>query len=182
MADEVWHLVEGKREDGLLVIFRIRELEPAGLPKIFVVELPYPTLGASRLPDAAAYRRLAAFEEQWLLPACATLGWTFVATKLEDGSAFYYLYGAAETLPMIEKLSPFYGALGFFDEDDPTWDEYAAIHELLVKAKALPPKPRDERPKQPPSKRAKRATTKAATKRNAPAKQPKRRVTTRRSR
>jgi hypothetical protein len=139
-SEEIWHLVEGQRDDGLPSIFRIRELEPRlDQPKIFVVELFYPTLGEARLPDAAAYRRLAVFEEQWLLPACTALDWTFVAAKIEDGSTFLYLYGNGEPLPLIEKLSPFDGALGFFDEHDPGWDEYAALRELLERAKASPP-------------------------------------------
>jgi hypothetical protein len=167
-GEEIWHLVEGKRADGLPSIFRIRELAPQrDRPKIFVVELPYPTLVESRLPDAAAYRRLATFEEQWLLPACAALDWTFVATKIEDGSAFLYVYGAGSTAPLIEKLSPFDGGLGFFGEDDPTWDEYAALRELLDEAKAFPPPPElpEPAPRRVPVKRAKTVTTGATTKR-----------------
>jgi hypothetical protein len=146
-SEEIWHLVEGKREDGLPSMFRIRELaRRTDQPTIFVAELPYlPATRAgaheSRLPDAAAHRRIATFEEQWVRPACATLGWTFVATKLEDGSAFVYLYGAGETRPLVEKLSPFDGALGFFDEPDPGWEEYAALRDLLDQARALPAEP-----------------------------------------
>lgn len=138
-TDELWHLVEARRDDGVSAMFRIRELAPrTDQPNIFVVELPYPVTALSRLPDAAAYRRLSAFEEQWLSPAANALGWTFVAAKIEDGSFFLYLYGAGEPTPMIERLSPFDGALGFFDEKDPTWDEYAALKELLEQANAMP--------------------------------------------
>ncbi|MBL0216382.1 MAG: hypothetical protein IPQ07_21175 [Myxococcales bacterium] len=139
-SDELWHLVEARRDDGAPAMFRIRELAPRPeLSRIFVVEIPYPVTGLSRLPDATAYRRLAAFEEQWLTPAITALGWTFVAAKTEDGSFFLYLYGAGEPNAMIERLSPFDGALGFFDEHDPAWDEYAALKELLDEANAMPP-------------------------------------------
>lgn len=139
-TDEVWHIVEARREDGKSALFRIRDVERVrGQERIFVIELPYPPTQLSRLPDAASYRRLAAFEEQWLRPACAALDWTFVATKTEDGSSFFYLYGATEPRPMIEKLSPFDGSLGFFDEWDAAWDEYAALRELLAEANALRP-------------------------------------------
>ena len=104
MDGEVWHLVEGRRDDGAPTIFRIRELEPRpDLPRIFVVEMPYPITEMSRLPSAAAYRRLAQFEEQWLIPACA--------------------------------------ALGFYDDSDPDWGEYATLRELLDQAKAMPALP-----------------------------------------
>lgn len=137
---ELWHLVEARRDDGTPAMFRIRDVEPRPeQPRIFVVEFPYPVTGLSRLPDAAAYRRLTQFEEQWLAPACTTLGWTFVAAKTEDGSFFLYLYGSDDPTGMIEKLSPFDGSLGFFDEQDPNWDEYAALRELLDQANAMPP-------------------------------------------
>jgi hypothetical protein len=137
-TDEVWHIVEARREDGKSAMFRIRDVERVvGQEKIFVVELPYPPTQLSRLPDASSYRRLSTFEEQWVRPACAALGWTFVAVKTEDGSAFHYLYGAGETRAMVEKLSPFDGSLAFFDEWDATWDEYAALRELLAEANAL---------------------------------------------
>src|SRR3982751_3692573 len=116
MAEELWHYVEARRDDGAASMFRIRELEPRpDLPKIFVVELPYPTTELSRLPSATAHRRLGEFEEAWLRPACTALGWEMVGTKTEDGSCFYYMYGAASPVPMLEKLSPFDGALGFYD-------------------------------------------------------------------
>jgi hypothetical protein len=136
---DVWHLVEARRDDGTPAMFRIRDLEPRPeQPRIFVVEMPYPVTGLSRLPDAASYRRAAQFEEQWLAPACAALGWTFVAQRTEDGSFFLYLYGGADPLPLIEKLSPFDGSLGFFDEEDPQWDEYAALREILDQGRAMP--------------------------------------------
>ena len=144
---EVWHLVEAKREDDSPTIFRIRELEPRlDQPRIFVTELPYPVADGSRLPDAPSYRRFATFEEQWLDPACNALGWTAVAVKIEDGSFFIYLYGADDPRALIERLSPFDVTLGFFDEQDPTWDEYAALRELLEEAKTLPPRDDDEAP------------------------------------
>ncbi len=142
---DVWLLVEARRDDGSPTMFRIRDLEPRlDLPRIFVVELPYPATELSRMPDAAAYRRFTTFEEQWLLPACSALGWIPVAIKIDNGSFFVYLYGSGEALPMIERLSPFDGALGFFDEADPTWDEYAALKELLDEANAITPEPERE--------------------------------------
>ncbi len=145
---ELWHLVEARREDGSPTIFRIRELDARlELPRIFVVELPYPISALSRLPDAASYRRFATFEEQWLDPACHALGCVRVAVKIEEGSFFVYLYGDADPKQLIARLSPFDGALGFFDEADPTWDEYAALRELLDEAKAMPSRaPADEAP------------------------------------
>ncbi len=170
---DVWHLVEARRDDGTPAMFRIRDLEPRlAQPRIFVVEMPYPVTELSRLPDAASYRRAAQFEEQWIAPACATLGWTLVAIKTEDGSFFLYLYGAGDPLPMIEKLSPFDGALGFFDEEDPQWDEYAALRELLDEANAMPPEtPEPAPPVEPALSSATRKS--AASKPKAPAaKQP----------
>ena len=74
---ELWHIVEAKRDDGTPTMFRIRELDPKkDLTRIFVVELPYSTHEMSRLPNAAAYRRVADLEEQWLRAACQTLGHT----------------------------------------------------------------------------------------------------------
>jgi hypothetical protein len=138
--DQTWHLVEARREDGSPAIFRIREIEPRkNQGRIFVAELPYPVADGSRLPDAPSYRRFATFEEQWLDPACSALGWTPVAVKIEDGSFFVYVYGGGDPLKLVERLSPFDGQLGFFDEHDPKWDEYAALRELLDEAKAIPP-------------------------------------------
>ena len=139
-SDEQWHLVEARRDDGAPAIFRIRDLEPRlDQPRIFVVEAPYPAIALSGLPDAAGYRRLAQFEEDWISPACAALGWTFVAAKTEDGACFFYLYGAADPQALIARLSPFDGALVFFDEEDPTWQEYGTLKELLEEANAMPP-------------------------------------------
>ena len=140
MAEERWHLVEAKRDDGDAVMFRIRELEPdPTLARIFVVELPFETTEMSKLPSATAYRRLQAFEEQWLVPAAHALGWQFVGVRTEDGSYFLYLYGNGEPHDMIARLSPFDAALGFYDEDDPTWREYATLRGLLDEAKSKPP-------------------------------------------
>lgn len=138
---ELWHVVEAKRADDSPAIFRIRELAPRlEQPQIFVAELPYPIADGSRLPDAASYRRFATFEEQWVDPACGALGWTPVAVKIEDGSFFIYLYGDGEPHALVERLSPFDPELDFFDEHDPTWDEYAALRELLEAAKAIAPR------------------------------------------
>jgi hypothetical protein len=136
---ELWHIVEAKRDDGTPTMFRIRELEPKRqLTKIFVVELPYPKTELSRLPNASDYRRLTEFDEQWLRPACSALGWEYVGSKTEDGSFFFYTYGCDDPNAMIEKLSPFDGALGFYDDEDPDWQEYGTLKELLDQAKAIP--------------------------------------------
>ena len=157
MTEELWHLVEGKREDGAPSLFRIRDVEPRpDQSTIFVVEVSYAAPGLGRLPSVAGYRRLAQFEDRWLVPACNALGWTFVAAKIEDGSAFLYVYGRGDTAPMIERLAAFEPGLGFFDEQDPGWDEYAALRELRDRANTFaspadpPPKPAVK-----PSKRAK---------------------------
>jgi hypothetical protein len=140
MSDaELWHLVEAKRDDGLPTLFRIRELEPdLELDRIFVVELPYPTTDAlSRLPNATAYRRLADLEEHWLRPACSSLGIEYVGTKTEDGSVFLSMYGHCDLNDLVAKLSPFDGALGFYDDPDPEWEQYGTLREQLAEAKAL---------------------------------------------
>jgi hypothetical protein len=131
----VWHQVHAQREDGVAAMFLIRDVVPrADQPKIFVVELPYSVTDLSGQPDATAYRRLSAFQEQWLEPACAALGWTFVAWKCEDGSFFLYLYGAGDPNVLLEKLAPFDGELGFFNDVDADWSEYAALRELVEQA------------------------------------------------
>lgn len=135
---EQWHQFEALRDDGAPARFRIRDMEPRlDQPKIFVVELPYPILDLSRLPDATSYRRITTFEQDWLIPAAAELGWTFVAAKIDDGSCFLYLYGSADSAALVARLAPFDGSLGFFDEDDPRWDEYGALKELLAEANAI---------------------------------------------
>ncbi|TMQ22991.1 MAG: hypothetical protein E6J90_11485 [Deltaproteobacteria bacterium] len=137
VSDNVWHQVHAQREDGVAAMFLIRDVEPrADQPKIFVVELPYPVTDLSGQPDAAAYRRLGAFQEQWLEPACAALGWTFVAWKCEDGSFFLYLYGAGDPEALLEKLAPFDGELGFYNDLDAEWSEYAALRELVEQAES----------------------------------------------
>ncbi|HUJ62370.1 MAG TPA: DUF695 domain-containing protein [Kofleriaceae bacterium] len=139
---ELWHLVEAKREDGVATMFRIRELPPRPeLFKIFVVELAYPATELSRLPSAADYRRLADFEEQWLDPACSALGWERVGQKTEDGSFFLYMYGRSDPAELVARLAPFDAALGFYDDDDPEWAEYATLRELLERARSLPAAP-----------------------------------------
>jgi hypothetical protein len=161
-TDELWHIVEARRVDGKSAMFRIRDLEPvATQERIFVVELPYPPTQISRLPDAASYRRLSTFEEQWLRPACTALGWTFVAVKTEDGSTFFYLYGSGDTQLVVEKLSPFDGSLAFFDERDAAWDEYGALRDLLVEANAL------KTTKASPSQTKKKSTKKKSTKKKS---------------
>jgi len=165
MDGEVWHIVDARREDGTPTMFRIRELDPQRqLTKIFVVELPYPKTELSGLPSASAYRRLSEFDEQWLRPACTSLGWELVGSRIEDGSFFMYMYGATDPGEMIKKLSPFDVALGFYDEDDPDWQEYATLRELLEQARAIPmkqkaasPKPKSKaKPKPKPAKRKRR--------------------------
>lgn len=139
MDGDVWHLVEGRRDDGAPAIFRIRELAPRlELPRIFVVEMPYPITELSNLPNAAAYRRLAQFEEQWVIPACAVTGYELVGLKIEEGSFFLYMYGATDPQTVIARLSPFDAALGFYDDHDPSWGEYATLRDLLDQAKAMP--------------------------------------------
>lgn len=165
MDGELWHIVEARRDDGTPTMFRIRELDPqTQLTKIFVVELPYPKTELSRLPSASAYRRLAEFDEQWLRPACSSLGWEFVGSKIEDGSFFLYMYGDSDPGEMIRKLSPFDVALGFYDDDDPDWQEYATLRELLEQARAIPTKKKSvarkvkpkAKPKLKPAKRKRR--------------------------
>ena len=172
---ELWHVVEAKRDDGMPTMFNIRELEPRmQLTKIFVVELPYPKTTPACLPNAFDYRRHAELEEQWLRPACSTLGWELVGSKVEDGSFFFYMYGASDPKGMIEKLSPFDAALGFYDDDDPDWQEYGTLKELLDQAKAIPatepvshlnaPVPLDGTPSATPTMTTTRAKTKAEAK------------------
>src|SRR5215475_8541789 len=133
----VWHQVHAQREDGVAAMFLIRDIQPrTDQPKIFVIELPYAVTDLSGQPDAAAYRRLSAFQEQWLEPACAALGWTFVAWKCEDGSFFLYLYGAGDPDALLEQLAPFDGELGFFNDVDADWSEYAALRELVEQAES----------------------------------------------
>jgi hypothetical protein len=140
MDGEVWHLVEARRDDGAPTIFRIRELAPRPeLSRIFVVEMPYPITEMSRLPNATGYRRLAQFEEQWLGPACSATGYEQVGLKIEEGSFFLYLYGANEPNDLVARLAPFDAALGFYDDADPTWGEYATLRDLLEEAKAMAP-------------------------------------------
>jgi hypothetical protein len=161
---ELWHIVEAKRDDGTPTMFRIRELEPRKqLDKIFVVEMPYPAMDRSRLPDAAAYRRLADFDEMWLRPACVALGWELVGSKTEDGSFFLYMYGSGDPNELIAKLSPFDAGLGFYDDVDPEWLEYGTLRELLEQAKAIPKlEPDRDDPPAPPTK--KKQATPARTK------------------
>ena len=176
--NEMWHIVEAKRDDGTPTMFRIRELDPKkDLTKIFVVELPYSTAEMSRLPNAAAYRRAADLEEQWLRPACQTLGWELVGSKTEDGSFFLYMYGGGDPSKLIEKLSPFDAGLGFYDDDDPEWHEYGTLRELLDQAKAMnkmkPAKvtnPATKAATAPAAKRAAKATAKKPARKKQPAK------------
>jgi hypothetical protein len=133
----VWHRVHAQREDGVAAMFLIRDVEPRpDQPKIFVIELPYQITDLSGQPDAEAYRRRDAFEEQWLAPACAALDWTFVAWKSEDGSFFLYLYGAGDPHALLDQLAPFDGELGFFIDVDADWSEYATLRELIEQAEA----------------------------------------------
>jgi hypothetical protein len=166
MDGEVWHLVEAKRDDGAPTIFRIRELAPRpDLNRIFVVEMPYPITELSRLPSATAYRRLAQFEEQWVIPACTALGYELVGLKIEEGSFFLYMYGSDAPNALVARLSPFDVALGFFDDADPDWGEYATLRDLLDQARAMPP---ENEPPAKPKARAK-PKKKKAPKKKAPA-------------
>lgn len=136
---ELWHFVEAKRDDGMPTMFNIREIEPKkALTKIFVVELPYPKTTPACLPSASDYRRHTSFDEQWLRPACTALGWELVGSKVEDGSFFFYMYGCSDPNGMIEKLSPFDASLGFYDDDDPDWQEYSTLRDLLDQARRIP--------------------------------------------
>jgi len=166
MAEDVWHIVEARREDGESTMFRIRELAPRReLSTIFVVEMPYPTTELSRLPNAMAYRKLAQFEQQWVDPACHALGWETVALKIEDGSFFLYMYGASDPVQLMMKLAPYDAALGFYNDSDPDWGEYSTLRELLDHAKSIPSKPA-RKPRAPAHKKPARKTKK---KRNAKA-------------
>lgn len=167
---ELWHIVEARRDDGTPTMFRIREIAPKKeLSKIFVVELPYPTTEMSRLPNAGGYRRLAELEEQWLRPACGTLGWELVGTKTEDGSFFVYMYGGSDPQQLIEKVSPFDVGLGFYDDEDPDWQEYATLRELLDQAKAIESPKQATQPAPKPKAKAKAKAKKAKAKANAKA-------------
>ncbi len=139
---EIWHVVEARRDDGAPTTFRIRELEPQPeLATIFVAELTYPTTELSRLPSAADYRALARFEDEWLRPACAALGWVPVGVKIEDGSFFIYAYGSGDPRSFAEKLGGFGASLVFYDDHDPEWGEYATLRELLEQAQTIEPDP-----------------------------------------
>jgi hypothetical protein len=159
MAD-AWHVVEAQRDDGQTVMFRIRELVPRSeLRTIFVVELPFETTELSRLPSALAYRRLKAFEDTWLVPAADALGLAWVGVRIEDGSSFFYLYGNGEPNDVIARLAPFDAAIGFYDDADPAWSEYATLRELLDAAKQKPSRPADDPPPtQRPRRRSARIT------------------------
>jgi hypothetical protein len=136
---DLWHQVHAQREDGVAAMFLIRDVEPrADQPQLFVIELPYPITDLSKLPDAAGYRRLDTFQEDWVEPACEALGWTFVAWKSEDGSFFLYLYGDGDPNALLERLTAFDDALGYFNDRDADWSEYAALRELVEQAQAAP--------------------------------------------
>lgn len=170
---DLWHLVEARRDDGGATVFRIRELEPRPeLTRIFVIEMPYPITELSHLPNALGYRKLAQFEEQWLLPACHALGWELVALKIEEGAFFLYLYGESDPEQLMMRLAPYDAALGFYDDQDPGWAEYAVLRELLERAKALPAAGMTAADRKPRPRKKARAKTVA---RKPPRKTPKRR-------
>jgi len=163
--DGMWHIVEAKRDDGVSTTFQIRELDPKKhLDRIFVVEMPYPVHELSRLPDAGAYRKLQRFEEQWLVPACRDLGWELVGSKAEDGSFFLYMYGATDPEQLVLRLAPFDVGLGFFDDKDPQWEEYATLRELLDQARALPGYDHEPWPAQEKARAKAKVTAKAGAK------------------
>lgn len=168
---DLWHVVEARRDDGGATVFRIRELAPRPeLTRIFVIEMPYPITELSHLPSALGYRKLAQFEEQWVLPACHALGWELVALKIEEGAFFLYLYGESDPEQLMMRLAPYDAALGFYDDRDPGWAEYGVLRELLDRAKALPAAGTAE-PKPRPRKKARAKTVV----RKAPRKTPRRR-------
>src|ERR1700759_4062899 len=132
---DLWHQVHAQRDDGVAAMFLIRDVEPrTDQPQLFVVEMPYPVTDLSKLPDAAGYRRLDAFQEEWIEPACEALGWTFVAWKSEDGKFSLYLYGNSEAEGLVERLTAFDEGLQFYNERDEGWSEYAALRELVDQA------------------------------------------------
>ncbi|NVB81057.1 MAG: hypothetical protein HOV81_21860, partial [Kofleriaceae bacterium] len=49
------------------------------------------------------------------------------------------MYGASDPSALVERIAPFDAALGFYDDEDPDWLEYATLRELLDQAKAMPP-------------------------------------------
>jgi hypothetical protein len=173
MQDD-WHLVEARRDDGSPALFRIRELAVRHeLPTIFVVEMPFHSTEMSELPNAAQYRRSDQFRDEWLLPACAALGWEYVALKIEDGAIFFYLYGSGDPDALIERFTPFDPDLSFYDDADPLWAEYAYLRELLDEAMQLPhaPRPKPEpAPRPAPKARAPKAKKKASAPATAKAK------------
>ncbi len=99
----------------------------------------------SRLPSAVAYRRLQQFEDEWLAPAADALGLAWVGVRIEDGSSFFYLYGNGDPNAVIARLAPFDVGIGFYDDADAQWTEYATLRELLDAAR--------EKPAPPPSRR-----------------------------
>jgi hypothetical protein len=175
MQDD-WHLVEARRDDGSPALFRIRELAVRHeLPTIFVVEMPFQSTEMSELPNAAQYRRADQFRDEWLLPACAALGWEYVALKIEDGAIFSYLYGSGDPDALIERFTPFDPDLSFYDDADPLWAEYAYLRELLEEAMQLPHAPRPKEATKRPEPKARVAKAKAkkpkpATKKSKPIK------------
>jgi hypothetical protein len=164
MKDD-WHVVEARRDDGSPALFRIRELEAhLDLPMIFVVEMPFQSTEMSELPNAAQYRRLDQFRDEWLQPACTALRWEFVALKIEDGSIFFYLYGAGDPEALVERFTPFDPDLSFYDDADPQWAEYAYLRELLDEAMQLPHSPTPKAaPKKRPEPKVREAKKKKAT-------------------
>ena len=80
----------------------------------------------------------------------------WVGVRIEDGSCFFYLYGNGDPNAVIARLSPFDAALGFYDDDDGAWAEYATLRELLDAARdQKPPAPRAA-PRVKPKKKTKR--------------------------
>jgi hypothetical protein len=89
-------------------------------------------------------------------------GYTQVGLKIEEGSFFLYLYGANEPTDLVARLAPFDAALGFYDDADPTWGEYATLRDLLEEAKAMLPAIAERAATEPAKAAAKAPRTKAA--------------------
>ena len=140
MDGEVWHLVEGQaRRRRADHVPHSRARAAPELTRIFVVEMPYPITEMSRLPNAAAYRRLAKSSRSSgssrPAPPPATSWSASRSRRARSSSTCTELPDPNE---VISRLAPFDAALGFYDDADPSWGEYATLEDLLDQAKAMP--------------------------------------------
>jgi hypothetical protein len=78
------------------------------------------------------------------------------------------MYGHCDLNDLVAKLSPFDGALGFYDDPDPAWEQYGTLRELLAEAKALQ-KPAKQDAAPAPKKKAAAKKKPAAKAKPAPA-------------